>query len=526
MKLTRFLGILAAMLAYTLSAASQTPVAPLIYVRLIGPEGCTATFLPGPAHTLPLPTQVALRVGQVYVVRLEQANAAGVEPVFASIHVGDGLRLGPRQSAAQFPAPLAFSSTDWELAAAGTLVTKAIVLEDPRRIRTQPPAPSQPAEVELLPDDDLWLEAGDLGRPLVVARLGAREPDVAALQRHLLSRALWSPHAFGPRDPWGLPVIPPPKGGEECLRDGGDQGTPTYHDSHGRLQGVDPADTVAEYRQFGGKRNISITNETCLCVPRFILVRQLTPLVAVERILTPQQHEQTDQGVALHAWQKARRQRQVDESRDVRGRAGLWANVTVKGLGTLKEVTPLRAVEIQDALGAAVGLDEPVRLTEVTKARLKRQLQLAIRLSREEDVHHLARRDSTAVIGKHENLGQVVGTWEMREAVFICPPHEPEIPTEPLLVQKWCSAETAQIGDVVTFYIRYSNLGGKPISDIAVVDSLTSRLEYVPGSARSDRDAVFVTQPNEAGSLLLRWEIKDPLPPGQKGVVSFQVRVK
>jgi uncharacterized repeat protein (TIGR01451 family) len=526
MKLTRFLGILAAVLGSSLSAASQAPSTPLIYVRLVGPQGSTATFLPGPEGTFPLPSTVALRVGHVYVVRLETANSASVEPVYASIHVGDGLRLGPRQNAAQFPAPLIFSSADWERAAAGTLVTKVIVLEDPRRVRTQPPAPSQPAEVELLPDDDLWLEAGDLGRPLLVARLGAREPDVSALQRYLLSWATWSPHALGPRDPWGLPIIPPPKGGEECLRDGGDQGTPTHHDSHGRLQGIDPADTVAEYRQFGGKRNISVTNETCLCVPRFVLVRQLTPLVAVERILTPQQHEQTDQGIALNALQKARRQRQVDESRDVRGRARLWANVTVKGSGTLKELTPLRAVEIHDAIGAAIGRDEPIHRTEVTKARLKRQLQLAIRLSDEEGVHYLARRDGTAVIGKHENLGQVVSTWEMREAIFICPQQEPEIPAEPLLVQKWCNAESAQIGDVVTFYIRYSNLGGKPISDIAVVDSLVSRLEYVAGSARSDRDAVFVTQPNEAGSLILRWEIKDPLPPGQKGVVSFQVRVK
>lgn len=526
MKITRFLGILAATLASSLSAVGQTPVAPLFYVRLVGPQGCTATFLPGPDGSFPLPTTVALRVGHVYVVRLEQGSVAGVEPVYASIHVGDGLRLGPRQNAAQFPAPLVVSDADWERAAAGTLVTKVIVLEDPRRVRTQPPTPDQPAEVELLPEDDLWMEAGDLGRPLVVARLGAREPDVPALQRHVLTKTAWSPQAFGPRDPWGLAVIPPPKGGEECLRDGGDQGTPTHHDSHGRLQGLDPADTVAEYRQFGGKRNISVTNETCLCVPRFILVRQLTPLVAVERILAPQQHDQSDQGIALHAMQQARRQRQVDESRDVRGRACLWANVTVRGLGTLKELTPLRAVEIHDAAEIAGGLDEPTRLTEVTKARLKRQLQLAIRLSREEHVHHLARRDSTAVIGKHENLGQVIGTWETREASFICPPKEPEIPAEPLLVQKWCDADSAQIGDTVTFFIRYANLGGKPISDIAVVDSLTARLEYVPGTARSDRDAVFVTQPNEAGSLILRWEIKDPLPPGQKGVVSFQVRIK
>ena len=57
-------------------------------------------------------------------------------------------------------------------------------------------------------------------------------------------------------------------------------------------------------------------------------------------------------------------------------------------------------------------------------------------------------------------------------------------------------------------------------------DSLTTRLEYVPGSAQTDRNAVFTAQPNEAGSLLLRREIGGTLQPGQSGVVRFQVRIR
>lgn len=525
MKLTRTWGVLAIIFTAAWSAAGQAPAAPMLFVRFEGPAGAAVTFLQGPAGSFPLPMQVALRVGSVYHLRFDRTKEAHVEPVFASLQVRDGLRLGPRQTTAKYPAPLHLSQQDWERALAGTLVTKLIVLEDPNHIRTQPVGPQQPAEVDLLPGDDLYDEANDLGRVLVVTRLGAREPDLTA-QRSLPTGAIAWPQSFGQLDPWGLPVIPPPKGGEECLRDGGDQGVPAYHDGHGRLQGVEPADTVAEYRRFGGQRGISVTNETCLCVPRFVLVRQLTPLVAVEKIDTAIRHENVDQGVRLDALQKLRRQRQVDESRDVRGRAQLWANITIRGVGTLKDLTPLQAVDMNYAALGTVGLEQPIKLTEVDKAKLKRQLQLAIRLSREEGTHLLARRDGTAVIGKHENLGQVVGTLELREAVFICPPGEPEIPEQPLLVQKWCNAESAQIGDVVTFFIRYANLGGKPISEIAVVDNLTARLEYVPGSSKSDRDAVFVTQQNDAGSLLLRWEIKDPLPPGQKGVVSFQVRIK
>ena len=64
------------------------------------------------------------------------------------------------------------------------------------------------------------------------------------------------------------------------------------------------------------------------------------------------------------------------------------------------------------------------------------------------------------------------------------------------------------------------------MTDVAVCDSLSPRLEYVPGSAAADRDAVFTVQPNEAGSMILRWEISGRLLPGQGGVVRFKARVR
>ena len=84
----------------------------------------------------------------------------------------------------------------------------------------------------------------------------------------------------------------------------------------------------------------------------------------------------------------------------------------------------------------------------------------------------------------------------------------------------------AQIGDIATFTLKYTNPGGQPINDVVVSDSLTGRLEYVLGTEKSDRDAVFTTQPNEAGSQILRWQVKSPLQPGESGTVTFQVRIR
>ncbi len=94
------------------------------------------------------------------------------------------------------------------------------------------------------------------------------------------------------------------------------------------------------------------------------------------------------------------------------------------------------------------------------------------------------------------------------------------------MLVKCADRPAAQPGDVVTFILRYSNHGGKPLTDVAVTDSLSPRLEYVPGSAASDRTAVFTTQDNGAGSVILRWEVSGRLLPGQTGTLRFQARVR
>jgi uncharacterized repeat protein (TIGR01451 family) len=108
----------------------------------------------------------------------------------------------------------------------------------------------------------------------------------------------------------------------------------------------------------------------------------------------------------------------------------------------------------------------------------------------------------------------------------VCCHEAPCPPDKPLVLIKCADRQSAQVGDVVTFMLKYSNHGGRPISDVAVTDSLTTRLEYVPGSAQSDRAAVFTTQLNEAGSVVLHWEISGRLMPGTNGVVRFKARVR
>jgi uncharacterized repeat protein (TIGR01451 family) len=81
-------------------------------------------------------------------------------------------------------------------------------------------------------------------------------------------------------------------------------------------------------------------------------------------------------------------------------------------------------------------------------------------------------------------------------------------------------------GEVVTITIRYANTGAKAVSDIVVSDSLSGRLEYVPGSAASDRPSNFTVAENEVSSVIVRWELPGTLLPGQSGTVKFKAKVR
>jgi len=95
-----------------------------------------------------------------------------------------------------------------------------------------------------------------------------------------------------------------------------------------------------------------------------------------------------------------------------------------------------------------------------------------------------------------------------------------------LRLYKIASCRAARPGDTVDFTLRYDNVGASTIGNVTIVDNLTTRLAFVPGTSQSSRDANFLTETNEADSLVLRWEIIDPLEPGEGGVIRFRCRLR
>jgi uncharacterized repeat protein (TIGR01451 family) len=100
-------------------------------------------------------------------------------------------------------------------------------------------------------------------------------------------------------------------------------------------------------------------------------------------------------------------------------------------------------------------------------------------------------------------------------------------PNKPKLrLVKLASTGSALPGEEVEFTLRFDNIGNRVMGNVTIVDNLTTRLDYVPKSAKSSVDADFTAVPNGNGSAVLRWEIKDPLEAGQGGILQFRCRVR
>ena len=69
-----------------------------------------------------------------------------------------------------------------------------------------------------------------------------------------------------------------------------------------------------------------------------------------------------------------------------------------------------------------------------------------------------------------------------------------DVPNHPRLqVCKIASANNALPGETIDFTIRFDNVGDQKIGNVTIVDSLTTRLEYVAGSEKSSMKATFTT---------------------------------
>lgn len=519
----------------------QTGAAPLLFVRFLMPLGSKVTIhqCRAPGRVFETPVNAGLRPGYIYRVKVTDIPGRPGLALYPTLEVRGTLKLPKIIRAADHPAPIPISQEDIDRIMRGALITKVVYLEHPDQALATATKPDQPPiELTVPPGADPLDESRTRGRPLLIIRIGERDVTDWELACQAVPGTIWLPDDKGlpfpavpPYVPFGcLPMIDPILGpkpyDEECLHDGGDTGLPVGLDRNGQVQGIDPSDSVAAYSDSRGRRRLTVSNRVCLCVPRFLIMRGEIGLVGYNSVIAYVDTKTVEGAQRMIARQPSLEALQNDQLAAMKGRTRPTGAINSQALERIVRLEVLHAYHVEIGVAEVLGTERLHMLTSEQRTRLVKQIEFAREFEQPMGVRVVQQvQAGPAVVGNLQGVKVVANVQELREITSSCeePPHAPDAP---LHLYKWANTHCGQVGDVVTFFLKYANGGGQPISDVAVTDSLTGRLEYIPGSARSSRDAVFSTQENRAGSLQLHWEVGGRLLPGQSGVVSFQARIR
>lgn len=319
------------------------------------------------------------------------------------------------------------------------------------------------------------------------------------------------PSPVGPWAPPGLAVRPWPQ--DEYLLDGGDREPTAAVREDWEIRGLNVEDTVGHFDTVDGRRLVAPGNQVAIYSPRFGAVRQVVslrqndqrnPWAGLEQPVRLTRHDD----LQIAASSKQYVQAEADEGRRLaiilRTKQGDGAVSGAGGLSAYQDKT----MPWEAPLAIRQGI-----LEESEMAWLAHGIAAANAWSHADGLQVIIDRTKAAAeVGK-----------EKLEAVYAVdkPPTHPR-----LRVIKVASTQFAAPGETIEFTIRFDNVGDEVIGNVTLVDNLTTRLEYVPESADCPLPHQFSVQPNEAGSLVLRWEISDPLPTNEGGVIRFQCRVR
>jgi len=361
-----------------------------------------------------------------------------------------------------------------------------------------PPMPAPAHRVTLLP-----------GKP-AKAVVGTKLP---AVPREYEQAANCSPPIpYGVVAPWGPPGIKGPWPQDEYLHDGGDAHEPVAVSPEWRVQGLNVEDTVAHYDTLDGRTLVEQSNCAYIYAPRFSSVRTVANVVSSEFIDAPTKIVEQERVTTFD--ERARVGTKLDQQQPF-GRIGNLKPGTYRGdQGTNVASIALMPHNYQQSYYAFENLSV-IRagiMVGAEKARLAERSEAAIVWSKADGVKVFFEKQMAALTTGDKKA----------QAIYVV-----KGPTDARLrICKIASTPAAQPGDVVDFTIRYDNVGDQTIGNIVILDSLTTRLAYVPDSAQSSRQAYFNATDNPADSLELRWEIDEPLKPGEGGLVRFKCKVR
>jgi len=299
---------------------------------------------------------------------------------------------------------------------------------------------------------------------------------------------------------------------DEYLCDGGDFGLPAGVRNDWHVDGLEQEDTVAHYDTVDGRTIVTPSNRVCIYAPRFNVVRRVVDLHEYSRYDMPGGFGQTLSLSKINESEEVATTLNQIEPSIHRGEDSASLLRDRQQLGELSREQRLAEFDGSLAPYANLQIIRAGTISNNEKATVSEASLSAITWSSDKAVQvTIDRRRAQA---------------ELSEAQPGVVYHQDK-PNQPKLrLVKLASTRSANPGEFVEFTLRFDNIGNREMGNVTIVDNLTTRLEYVPESATSSVEADFSTEPNGRGSVVLRWEIKQPLEAHQGGILQFKCRVR
>lgn len=494
-----------------------------------------------------------MMIGGVYRLRVTDIPGSPGLEVFPTVELIDRL-YPPPGLALRFPVVVELTADELRLAAEGGFITRIIYVEDPLQALPVREKDGHTAWIEAPHGDDPLVTADRIGRPIAILRIGARYPTemesdsgfnfgAPPLEMYDASMVPSGDTLTGGWPTYRLPCddrVPCPAcqgnsacvdsscfGVGQCLQcascgfigppdeyicDGGDDGLPVGVQADWTIDGLEQEDTVAHYDTLDGEVVIQPSNRVCIYSPRFAAVRRaIGPLIEQQNDIVRAVAEDLVLVKAREALEPATSIQRNTPAVQV-GQQPLSPLRTRQQVAELK----LRVAVLEDigsvAPYANLGIVRVGVIDNNEKPWLATARESAIEWTGDQAVQVTVDNQEIVALVGEQQVGEIFGQRE---------------PDQPMLrLCKLASTGNAQPGQIVEFTLRFDNVGDQVIGNVTIVDNLSARLEYVPDSAKSTLETDFFTEANESGSLVLRWEIHDPLEPGDGGVLQFKCMVR
>ena len=292
---------------------------------------------------------------------------------------------------------------------------------------------------------------------------------------------------YTPTGPWSPPGISTPWPQDEYLRDGGHLGPPSEPATARRIRGLQMEDTVAQFQDRRRPHRHRAQQPGLSLLPRFGAVRQVVNL---------QDEIQIERSAGVHeplSWSlPPRRNWWAPHSRT--SRPATTSAPCRPASSEAKQGSGLSRRRLARALPRRLqGIRELHRsfaracITESETAWLSRGSDAAAEL-----VEQAGRPGGPRRPGRNDGNRLA----ESARRIHVDEPGNPR-----LRIVKVASTPFAEPGDEVDFTLRFDNVGNQVITKVAIVDSLSTRLEYIPDSAQCSRAANSRPSPTRA----IRW---------------------